>query len=340
VRERLAQGARPEWVPAGELRPGWLLAYPVSQEKEDRATLAVPGLGEVPVDEDLLTLAGYYLAAGTLGGRDGKPDQLFFSFHDREAAYVERLGAVLRRLGTRPAVRRRRNTAEVVASSLALGDMLARSFGRGAHRKQLPDWVMRLPYAKQAALVRALWEGNGYVGRVGGYWRAAYGTSSPTLGIQVHQLLLRLGIPAFLHHRDQAGRRRNWVVSVTASTALARLADVLGRPPLAGGEREAGQAALDERTFYVGVRSVRRVPWEGHVPGAALHNCEVNGPGEARAADIGVAGGKGIGLIFRSGQVIRKVPEAEILSAMREEVQRFLAERRAAAAAAVPPTED
>ena len=61
----------------------------------------------------------------------------------------------------------------------------------------------------------------------------------------------------------------------------------------------------------------------------AVMGCEVNGPGEARAADIGVAGGKGIGLIFRDGAVIRKVPEAEIVTAMREEVDRFLADRRA-----------
>jgi (E)-4-hydroxy-3-methylbut-2-enyl-diphosphate synthase len=60
----------------------------------------------------------------------------------------------------------------------------------------------------------------------------------------------------------------------------------------------------------------------------AVMGCEVNGPGEARAADIGVAGGRGIGLIFKGGEVIRKVPEAEIVSAMREEVDRFIAERR------------
>src|SRR5262245_3202367 len=63
----------------------------------------------------------------------------------------------------------------------------------------------------------------------------------------------------------------------------------------------------------------------------AVMGCEVNGPGEARAADIGVAGGKGIGLIFKNGEVIRKVPEADIVQAMREEVDRFLAERKAAA---------
>ena len=95
------------------------------------------------------------------------------------------------------------------------------------------------------------------------------------------------------------------------------------------------------------VRGVRRVAYKGHVhnlevdgihsyvvPGAALHNCEVNGPGEARAADIGVAGGRGIGLIFKNGEVIRKVPEKDIVTAMREEVDKYLAERKAAKEAA------
>ena len=59
----------------------------------------------------------------------------------------------------------------------------------------------------------------------------------------------------------------------------------------------------------------------------AVMGCEVNGPGEARAADLGVAGGKGIGLIFKRGQVIRKVPETEIVDALMEEVKRFVAEK-------------
>src|SRR5205809_421377 len=66
----------------------------------------------------------------------------------------------------------------------------------------------------------------------------------------------------------------------------------------------------------------------------AVMGCEVNGPGEARAADIGVAGGRGIGLIFKNGEVVRKVPEAAIVRAMREEVNKVLAERKAAQPAA------
>jgi len=61
----------------------------------------------------------------------------------------------------------------------------------------------------------------------------------------------------------------------------------------------------------------------------AVMGCEVNGPGEAKAADLGVAGGKGIGLIFKKGEVIRKVPEAQIVDALMEEVDKFAAMKAA-----------
>ncbi len=51
--------------------------------------------------------------------------------------------------------------------------------------------------------------------------------------------------------------------------------------------------------------------------------CAVNGPGEARAADIGVAGGDGCGLLFSHGKILRKVPEDQILPALIEEIERL-----------------
>lgn len=55
----------------------------------------------------------------------------------------------------------------------------------------------------------------------------------------------------------------------------------------------------------------------------AVMGCVVNGPGEAREADIGVAGGDGMGLIFRKGEIIRKVNENEIVPALLEEIDRL-----------------
>ena len=55
----------------------------------------------------------------------------------------------------------------------------------------------------------------------------------------------------------------------------------------------------------------------------AVMGCAVNGPGEAREADIGVAGGVGEGLIFKKGEILRKVPEAEIIPALMEEIEKL-----------------
>ena len=48
--------------------------------------------------------------------------------------------------------------------------------------------------------------------------------------------------------------------------------------------------------------------------------CAVNGPGEAREADIGIAGARGEGLLFRKGEVVRKIPEAELVSELKKEI--------------------
>ncbi len=55
----------------------------------------------------------------------------------------------------------------------------------------------------------------------------------------------------------------------------------------------------------------------------AVMGCAVNGPGEAREADIGIAGGDGVGLIFRKGQILRKVPEMDLIDALMTEIDRL-----------------
>lgn len=55
----------------------------------------------------------------------------------------------------------------------------------------------------------------------------------------------------------------------------------------------------------------------------AVMGCAVNGPGEAREADVGIAGGKGEGLVFRHGEVIRKVPEDQLADALLEEINKL-----------------
>jgi 1-hydroxy-2-methyl-2-(E)-butenyl 4-diphosphate synthase len=55
----------------------------------------------------------------------------------------------------------------------------------------------------------------------------------------------------------------------------------------------------------------------------AVLGCVVNGPGEASAADIGIAAGKGVGILYRKGEMIKRVKESEIVATILEEVEKF-----------------
>ena len=55
----------------------------------------------------------------------------------------------------------------------------------------------------------------------------------------------------------------------------------------------------------------------------AVMGCAVNGPGEAAAADIGIAGGKGEGLLFRKGEILYKVPQERLVDALMEEIRKL-----------------
>ena len=55
----------------------------------------------------------------------------------------------------------------------------------------------------------------------------------------------------------------------------------------------------------------------------AVMGCAVNGPGEAREAELGVAGGKGEGLLFKNGQIVKKLPEEQLLAALKHELDNW-----------------
>jgi (E)-4-hydroxy-3-methylbut-2-enyl-diphosphate synthase len=62
----------------------------------------------------------------------------------------------------------------------------------------------------------------------------------------------------------------------------------------------------------------------------AVMGCVVNGPGEAREADVGIASGNGLGFIIRQGEVVAKVPEDELVDALLTEARAVAAEKVAA----------
>lgn len=87
-----------------------------------------------------------------------------------------------------------------------------------------------------------------------------------------------------------------------------------------------GRTAINLEKLALGVE---RYLEEIKVPiTVAVMGCVVNGPGEAREADIGIAGGKDEGLIFKKGEIIKKVPEGEILQELFKEIDKIVSERK------------
>jgi (E)-4-hydroxy-3-methylbut-2-enyl-diphosphate synthase len=62
-------------------------------------------------------------------------------------------------------------------------------------------------------------------------------------------------------------------------------------------------------------------------PKVAIMGCVVNGPGEAREADVGIAGGRHQGVLFRKGRLVRKIPEHDMAKVLIEEVRKIVGER-------------
>jgi (E)-4-hydroxy-3-methylbut-2-enyl-diphosphate synthase len=68
----------------------------------------------------------------------------------------------------------------------------------------------------------------------------------------------------------------------------------------------------------------------------AVMGCVVNGPGEALAADVGIAGGKGTGLLFKHGKIVKKFDEKELADVLVKEVEEIVKQQKSAASSQKP----
>jgi nitrogen fixation NifU-like protein len=195
----------PDWHHASELEPRDIALYPILKETRDQeffdlrtvadrlTTSAVKLPDRIPVNDEFLRLAGYYLAEGSV-----VPDaSLHFSFHIDETEYQEDVVRIFERLfGLKPSIDRRdaSNAACVSVNNVHLARVFETTFGRGSANKHIPDFMLFLPPEKQAYLLKGLWRGDGYINLFRKGPRAGYATVSMQLAGQVKTLLLRQGI--------------------------------------------------------------------------------------------------------------------------------------------------
>ncbi len=111
------------------------------------------------------------------------------------------------------------------------------------------------------------------------------------------------------------------VEEVRAAWSILKALDLRQRGPHLISCPTCGRTAVDlQRVAEAVEQELRSITAPIRV---AVMGCAVNGPGEARHADVGLAGGKGEFLIFRKGEIIRKVPESEAVAALMQEIQQL-----------------
>ncbi|NDY41459.1 flavodoxin-dependent (E)-4-hydroxy-3-methylbut-2-enyl-diphosphate synthase [Dissulfurirhabdus thermomarina] len=116
---------------------------------------------------------------------------------------------------------------------------------------------------------------------------------------------------------------RDPVEEVQVAYEILRAAGLRNRGPEIISCPTCGRCEIDLFSIAAEVeRRARRIP---HPIKLAVMGCVVNGPGEARHADLGLAGGKGVGLIFKGSKILKKVPEDRLLDTFWAEVERLVA---------------
>ena len=247
----------------------------------------------VPVNEDLLTLLGFYLAAGSCSPRDGV-SLSFGAGNSRFAA--EMAGRLQRVFGADPKLHSsagRGSELKLVHRVAALAwQQLFGSAGAEPHAARIPDLVFNVPEALRAAFLRGYLLGHGAVGN----GHAVWSTSSYDIASGLMYLLSSLGTVAALteHQPDGVVRtirgapsqttRRWWTVTLSASADLEGLRSVWGD--------HSGAAALSEHLARAaGPDDDRRFELlDGDLMSLPISSIEEVAPGNGQVYDFSVEG--------------------------------------------------
>jgi DNA modification methylase/intein/homing endonuclease len=285
------------WLPARELHVGDLVAFPIPNAIIDLLELDVStylpqvmdwhqdeifyytrgrgkyGRGKlpkrIPINKDFMRLAGWFLSEGsaTVSGvyiANISPDvqseisQLFLSVFDAQSK-VDKKGVWCR--------------------SRSIANLLANLFGKGAHNKKIPDFMLHLPLEKQKYLIQSLWEGDGHVRDN----RVSYKTVSEELAIGIVYLSARAGAIPYFH------RNPKWFSLNYRGRSMRAMQKVLGKKIAPPADFMRDQHWIHENTIWLPIREINIEKYEGKVfnleieeantymtENFIVHNCQDN----------------------------------------------------------------
>jgi 2-oxoglutarate/2-oxoacid ferredoxin oxidoreductase subunit beta len=260
-----------EKVVASSLKVGDYLVFPVmktvvdsdrfaieyQKNPKDTRSNSIPQ--EVPLGDDWLRLAGYYIAEGSSHKRS-----LIFSFNEKETKYIDDVMTLMRRLfGLRGSLDRGKGKGvDLVFNSSYLAGFFESIFGSDAEDKHVPHDFMFLPPSKQIALIRGLWRVDGDFKKS----KARYTTTSVVLAEQVKMLLLRQGIVPITSIEPTHGIHRTaYRLYVSYWRDCNRLAEIIGIPNRRDNNRDKRSSILKNGKVYLPISKIETFQFNGYV---------------------------------------------------------------------------
>ncbi|MBI3860080.1 MAG: hypothetical protein HY296_07600 [Thaumarchaeota archaeon] len=259
-----------EKVEASDLKVGDYLVFPVVQTVSDlgyfaieyrrkaKDTRSVSLPRKVPMNDDFLRLAGYYITEGSSHRRS-----LIFSFNKDETEFIDDVESLMSKLfSLKGRVDVNGRGANLVFNSSYLSEIFEESFGADAEDKRIPHEFMLLPMSKQKDLVRGLWRGDGDFKKS----KARYTTTSVVLAEQLKMLLLRQGIVPVVQTEAAHGNHRTaYRLYVSYWRDYNRLAEMVGVPQRRKNSRDKRSSVLKNGKVYLPVSSIKTFQFDGHV---------------------------------------------------------------------------
>lgn len=264
----------PEWVMAGDLEVGDVVLFPrpktetpISHIKlpqkvqgvHGNATKNLPAV--VDLDDQTLAFFGFYVSEGCASG-----GAVVFCFHSNETDYITAIDTFIKsKLGlhTRTVSSVDRKSTTVRVESKLLFEFMVDNFGRGAHNKRIPLWIMDLPKSQLVSFVRGAWLGDGSKwSLLAGGRSTTYSTVSQTLAMQLFVCITKLGHMPKLNFFKKRGE---YAVTVSGNDGLDFARSVLGME-LSTKRGVTGQRTyIDADFYYMPILSLSRIGYSGPV---------------------------------------------------------------------------
>jgi DNA modification methylase len=286
-----------DWIPAGDLNIGDAVAFPVSKTEITVVELETApylprandwheegdwyltrwrgkhGRGRIPknipIDESFLRLAGWYLAGGSSSISGLNIANTSLDVQNEVAKLLQQVFDVHTKISLKG----------VWCRSRTLARLFENLFGKGAHNKYIPDFLLHIPLTKQKYLLQTLWAGDGHIGKDG---LVTYKTVSEKLAYAIIYLSARFGVMPYLQHTN------NWFgLTYRGSDAKGMLTvlDVNGNDI----QHRRSQHWIKNGLIWLPIREIRPITYDGLVfnlevenansyttNGFVVHNCQDN----------------------------------------------------------------